>query len=171
MGPFLTWCPGQGEDLTFSGALLKNQRRKAVGKACALDGWSGDQWSLLPMLSLQYWLLYGIWFELGEIPHQWTKVRCVLFLIPKTVGLRPVSVAAVAWRIGMALVTQQLSGWIDDWGQEELIGSLKEPSCGKVHNDLHYSINQGEGFGAKLDVAKFKVGGSERHPTKPESLF
>ncbi|CAK8990313.1 unnamed protein product [Durusdinium trenchii] len=127
--------------------------RKAVGKAHGPDGWTGDSWSLLPMGFFDALAkLWNVVMKTARLPYQWHSVRCVL--IPKEVGLRPISIAALAWRTGIGVLAQQLAHWIDSWAPDELVGGLKGRSSATAHEQLHESIAWPKVFGAKIDIAK-----------------
>ncbi|CAE7451987.1 unnamed protein product [Symbiodinium natans] len=156
VNPFLGWVPQGGFSCpkpTVTGAALKHCASKTVGKAPGADGWIGEHWSLLPNPFFDS--LAALWqlvLEAGVLPEQWTRVRCVL--IPKDVGFRPISVASLAWRVGMGVVLQQMTSWIDEWAPAELTGGLKGRSASQAHESLHESLQNSTLFGAKLDIAK-----------------
>ena len=87
-----------------------------------------------------------------------TQIRTVM--IPKDDGTdRPISVAAMAWRIGMSATVMKLESWIDEWAPAELVGGLPGRDARTVHEWLHDSLQsamEGEAniAGAKLDVEK-----------------
>ena len=63
--------------------------------------------------------------------------------------------AALAWRIGISALIQQLTGWIDLWAHPALVGGLRGRSSTSVHEELHDSLlNENHVFGAKIDVEK-----------------
>ena len=154
--PFLDWIPPGGfscSEPNFTPANLRSQVRKAVGKAHGPDGWTGDSWSLLPMGFFDALAkLWNVVMKTARLPYQWHSVRCVL--IPKEVGLRPISIAALAWRTGIGVLAQQLAHWIDSWAPDELVGGLKGRSSATAHEQLHESIAWPKVFGAKIDIAK-----------------
>ena len=97
--------------------------------------------------------LWNLVLRIGILPLPWAAVRCVL--IPKEIGFRPISVAALAWRIGISALIQQLTGWIDLWAHPALVGGLRGRSSTSVHEELHDSLlNENHVFGAKIDVEK-----------------
>ena len=139
--------------MLLSGKVLQSLANKATGKAAGLDGWRADHWILLPLGFFD--ALADLWnhvLVVGRLPTQWSLVRCAL--IPKEIGFRPISVAALAWRIGVGAIIQQLSEWIDQWAPAPLVGGLKGRSAATVHEELHKSLSESNLFGAKLDVAK-----------------
>ena len=61
--------------------------------------------------------------------------------IPEADGVtRPLSVAAEAWRVGMAIIVRKLADWTDGWAPEEIIGGLRHRQAAVI--------------GAKLDLKK-----------------
>ena len=154
--PFLDWVPPDGfacPAIDISAQNLICQAKRAVGKASGPDGWSGHEWSLLPhgfFAALAQ--LWNAVLQCGALPEQWHVVRCVL--IPKEVGLRPISIASLAWRVGLGVVAQQLSPWIDAWAPQEFVGGLKARCAASAHEDLHAALQWPRLFGAKIDIAK-----------------
>ena len=154
--PLLSWIPAQGyacPEPSFSEGIFARLAKQAAGKAPGPDGWRADQWILLP--GGFYSALSLLWrkiLDVGILPPQWTQVRCVL--IPKDVGFRPISVACLAWRVGISALLQQLSPWIDQWAPSALVGGLKARSSVTVHDDLHSALQERTLYGAKIDVAK-----------------
>eukprot|EP00435_Cladocopium_sp_Y103_P054690 s2232_g17.t2 len=154
--PFLSWIPAHGyvcPEPNFSEGIFARLAKQATGKAPGPDGWKADQWNLLP--TGFYSALSLLWckiLDVGILPPQWTQARCVL--IPKDVGFRPISVACLAWRIGISALLHQLSPWIDQWAPPELVGGLKARSSVTVHEDLHSALQGRTLYGAKIDVAK-----------------
>eukprot|EP00438_Fugacium_kawagutii_P015483 Skav232944 [mRNA] locus=scaffold1860:13657:17073:- [translate_table: standard] len=154
--PFLSWVPDEGyfcPEPVFSQPSFDKLTKQAAGKAAGPDGWKADQWLLLP--EGFYSALSELWnriLDIGILPSQWAQVRCVL--IPKDVGFRPISIACLAWRLGISSLMHQLSPWIDQWAPPELVGGLKARSSTIVHDDLHDALQGRTLFGAKIDVAK-----------------
>ena len=154
--PFLSWiradeffCP----EPVFTDTSFVRLTKQASGKAAGPDGWKADQWLLLP--EGFYSAFSALWrriLDIGILPSQWAQVRCVL--IPKDVGFRPISIACLAWRLGISCILHQLPPWIDQWAPPELVGGLKARSSTIVHDDLHEALQESTLFGAKIDVAK-----------------
>lgn len=102
----------------------------------------------------------------APLPHVWLKVRVVM--IPKepkepdspSTGTRPISVAEIAWRLGMSVIVRDLTSWVDAWVPPDLVGGL----AGRTPNALHERLftdfadahrgTQGPLAGAKIDVRK-----------------
>lgn len=155
--PFLNWIPEGGfpcPDIALTGDVLFKHAKRAAGRAAGPDGWMADAWILLPQgffdALAQLWTLV---LSNGILPPSWAAVRCVL--LPKEIGYRPISVAALAWRIGIGALIQQLTGWIDLWAHPALVGGLKGRGSTSAHDELHDSIlNEQNIFGAKIDVEK-----------------
>lgn len=94
----------------------------------------------------------------AAIPSPWLHSRVVC--IPKeTGGFRPLTVAAIMWRLGASTMTRQLRLWIDTWAPHELIGGL----AGRCPDDLHMLVKADmheclqEGYtmiGCKIDAEK-----------------
>ena len=154
--PFLSWIPEGGFSCprpSLTGLGLKHFATKTLGRAAGADGWLAEQWVLLPQAFFD--ALASLWelvLATSVLPKQWTHVRCVL--IPKDVGFRPISVASLAWRVGMGAVLQQISSWIDEWAPVELTGGLVGRCASQAHESLHASLGQNVLYGAKLDIAK-----------------
>ena len=55
----------------------------------------------------------------------WKQIR-VVGILKSDGGMRPLSVAAAAWRAGMTIVVRKLAEWIGDWAPEEIIGDSGE---------------------------------------------
>eukprot|EP00438_Fugacium_kawagutii_P032007 Skav201741 [mRNA] locus=scaffold2498:357059:359761:+ [translate_table: standard] len=93
-----------------------------------------------------------------QVPQDGLHIRCVLVPKPEG-GLRPISVACLAWRIGMSSILQQLQPWLDSWLPPFLLGGLKHRDAREAHELLHHDIFQAlqthrKFFGAKLDIRK-----------------
>ena len=148
IAPFLNWIPPGGfacSQPSINAGNLLSITKKSVGTAHGPDGWKGDHWALLPMEFFQD--LANLWHVVlrsSNVPKQWLDVRCVL--IPKDVGLRPISVASLAWRTGIGVLAQQLAHWIQSWAPEELVGGVKGRSAATVHEQLHTVICSGPLF-------------------------
>ena len=153
---YLHWVPQEGfacPSIVFQADLLRKLTKRAVGTAAGSDGWAAKHWLLLP--DIFFMALAQLWqcvLSSGKLPFQWTHVRTVL--IPKDVGLRPISVAALAWRIGMGAIIQQLTPWINLWAPPELVGGLKHRCAAFSHDALHGALQNPIVYGAKLDVSK-----------------
>ena len=154
--PFLQWIPPEGfecEPPRLTGADLKSRARQAANPVAGPDGWNANDWLLLPDDFFQAFAdLWNRVLDTGTVPTQWTCVRCCL--IPKEVGFRPISIAALAWRLGVGAVVQRLSSWIDEWAPPELAGGLKGRCASQAHQELHESLQNPLVFGAKLDLSK-----------------
>ena len=153
---YLTWVPENGypcPEPSITGTELRKQAKKAVGKASGPDGWNAEAWNLLPQPFFdQLAQLWKAVLRTQKLPHQWQAIRCVL--IPKDVGLRPLSVASLAWRTGAAVIIQAISDWIDAWAPPALIGGLKQRYVATAHEELHESFEWRTIYGAKIDLAK-----------------
>ncbi|CAE8687780.1 unnamed protein product, partial [Polarella glacialis] len=160
--PFMSWVPEGGFHcpvIRLTSSHLKHVARKAVGKSAGPDEWTADAWMCL--LDEFFERLAEVWnlvLDGAELPEPWLEVRCVL--IPKAEGgVRPISVAALAWRIGMASVLRMVQPWVEQWAPEELVGGLSKRSADELHERLQSAIadalaRRATLAGAKLDVKK-----------------
>ena len=96
--------------------------------------------------------LWRVVLQTSKVPEPWLAVRCVL--IPKDIGLRPISVASLAWRTGTGVLAHQLAHWFNSWTPPELVGGLKGRSVATVHEQLHNDLQWPSICGAKIDIAK-----------------
>ena len=130
-------------------------RKQASQESSWQSEWArrmAEAWILLPQqLFDQLAKLWKSILRTQKLPHQWQAIRCVL--IPNDVGLRPISVASLAWRTGAAVIVQALNAWIDAWAPA-LIGGLKQRFVATAHEELHKSFEWRTIYGAKIDVAK-----------------
>ena len=128
-------------------------------KAAGPDGWRPCEWLLLP--NQFFTCLAALWqacLLVQQVPQDWLHIRCVLVPKPEG-GLRPISVACLAWRIGMTSILQQLQPWLDSWLPPFLLGGLKHRDAREAHELLHHDIFQAlqthrKFFGAKLNIRK-----------------
>jgi hypothetical protein len=95
-------------------------RRKAAGP----DGWRSVDLLALPV---EWWTAFAqLWCAVllrGLVPLRWCEAR--LALIPKPDGgMRPISIIAVAWRLGTMLLARQFAAWWSTWASPDLVGAL-----------------------------------------------
>ena len=144
--------------LRLEGHALLRRARATAKKAPGCDGWAGKHWSRLP--EQFFHSLADVWNSIldgASIPAAWTQVR--ICLIPKgDGGLRPLAIAALAWRLGAACLVQLLGDWIRRVFPEELYGGLPGKSVDDVHaeltHDLYVQRGGGPLAGCKADVRK-----------------
>ena len=153
--PSGTW----NNQLIFDGGELRQLTWHRRDKAAGPDGWRPCEWLLLP--NQFFTCLAALWqacLSVQQVPQDWLHIRCVLVPKPEG-GLRPISVACFAWRIGMTSILQQLQPWLDSWLPPFLLGGLKHRDAREAHELLHHDIFQAlqthrKFFGAKLDIRK-----------------
>jgi hypothetical protein len=141
-------------------------------KAAGPDDWTPAAWCLLPAAFFQG--LAAIWnlvLRGACIPEAWLDVRVCLLpkedeeetgkQLPKPAGDRPLSIASLAWRIGLAAVLKRgdWREWIKAWLVEEVAGGVPGCSCAEIHDMLQEGIANaaelGEDFcGGKVDLRK-----------------
>ena len=106
-----------------------------LGKAMGVDEWKADYWLLLP---IGFWnCLAYLWhacLRTGNLPL-WNKIRTVL-INKEEGGQRPISIAVLAWRVGMTVIMKRATPWVDQWAPEELIGGLAERRSETIHEAI-----------------------------------
>ena len=94
--------------MIVTSSALKRFAEKNIKKAKGADDWGAGQLRLLPDTFFQR--LAEVWtavLEGADLPAAWLHVRVVL--IPKQEGGEwPISIAALAWRIGMSATLHKL---------------------------------------------------------------
>lgn len=146
----------------LEGKELKRIVDANVRKACGIDEWTPLAWSLLPESFFDG--LAAVWNVVihagAKIPKAWLQVRVVL--LPKEEGgLRPLSIAVLAWRTGLAAILKRTDWrqWICGWLTEEIAGGVPGASPQDIHDqlkeDILNCIHEGEDFcGGKVDLRK-----------------
>ena len=124
--------------------------RSGRGRAAGPDDWTCDDLLRLPQ---PWWhCFHQLWravLRAGRVPDIWRSVK-VAFR-PKPDGeLRPLSLAAVAWRIGASAIVQQLGQWSNKWAPEHLIGGLAGRSADDFHGPLHRDMAQSWSEGVSI---------------------
>ena len=97
---------------TVDGSSLLRVARAAARKAAGLDGWKGSHWKALPKAFFD--LLASIWnavLDGAPLPAAWVQVR-VCLILKDDGGMRPLAIAALAWRLGATCLVRQLTGWV-----------------------------------------------------------
>ena len=160
--PFLQQLrePAPCEALVFTPASLRRIVCKGQHKAAGPDGWKPAHWALLPdsfFESLS--LLWDLILRACRLPEAWLKIRCVLIPKQEGEGFRPISVAAIGWRVGLTAIMNQLHPWLESWLPESVVGGLRNKGTADAHASLHDDVVQALNsrtplYGAKLDVSK-----------------
>ncbi|CAE7741710.1 unnamed protein product [Symbiodinium sp. CCMP2592] len=143
---------------TVNGSALLRLAKAAARKAAGLDGWTGSLWKALPKAFFD--LLAAVWnavLDGAPLPAAWVQVR--VCLIPKDDGgLRPLAIAALAWRLGATCLVRQLTGWVHEVFPAELFGGMPHRGIDDVHaalsNALFLQRGGGPLAGCKADVKK-----------------
>ena len=153
--------PGrQCDAVSFTAGALRRVVERGRHKAAGPDGWKPAHWALLPEgFFTAFASLWQVVYNTSVMPQAWLQIRCVLVPKGEAGGYRPISVASLAWRIGLTVVMQQLHPWLEAWLPSELCGGLRGKSTDDAHSTLHDDIvnalnNRSSVFGVKLDVSK-----------------
>lgn len=141
-------------DFDFTGQQLHGVAKKMVGKSPGPDGWTVEQWLLLPA---GFWsALASIWrriVETGDVPDAWRCARVAL--LPKdSGGFRPLSLLAIGWRIGARALLSQLNGWAEAFLDHRLLGGVRGRCVKDALTQILTAANDGEVVIAQ-DLAKF----------------
>ena len=142
------------------GEELRKIARANAEKAHGVDTWAPRHWALLPVGFFD--ALAIIWNTIlqngAAMPNSWMDVRAVL--IPEEPGeKRPVSIAVIAWRVGISALMHRMRGWINTWVPEEVTGGIPGRGAAELHEEMQESIweclQQGTPFaGCKVDLRK-----------------
>lgn len=162
---YLWWIPFGGfnyGDWTSSGPQLKGIVHKNNKSAAGIDGWKPCEWDLLPLGF--FYAQNELWNTIVErglsLPDAWTQINIVF--IPKDDdegSMRPISIAALAWRTCMASVAHNARPWMELWAHPDLYGGIP----GRTPEDLHerrlQAIQESEEAneaisGGKVDLSK-----------------
>ena len=146
--------------LPFAKPSLRRIVCKGQHKAAGPDGWKPAHWALLPdsfFESLSQ--LWDLILRTCRLPQAWLKIRCVLIPKQEGEGFRPISVAAIGWRVGLTAIMNQLHPWLESWLPESVVGGLRNKGTADAHASLHDDViqalnNRTPLRGAKLDVSK-----------------
>eukprot|EP00435_Cladocopium_sp_Y103_P001287 s1514_g1.t1 len=138
---------------------LQHACHKSIRKAAGLDGWFAKMWDCLPLgFFTQLAELWNACLRGAPVPSQWKHIRIALLTKPDG-GKRPLAIAALAWRLGMATVMKALRPWILNWIPPELCGGVPAKGIHDVHavmfQHLQSCRNSNSPFaGCKADVRK-----------------
>ena len=156
---FTPACPNPWPLPSLQGHQLQHLCHQAIKKAPGLDCWLAKSWDCLPLDFFDK--LANLWnscLQGATLPQQWKHVR--IALIPKNDGgMRPLAIAVMAWRLGMAAVMRELRQWTLSWLSPELCGGVAEKSIHDVHAHLFSDLQTCRGraahfAGCKADVRK-----------------
>ena len=78
-------------------------------------------------------LLWKKCLELGKIPETWAHARTVFIDKPCGDGKRPLSIAAICWRLVASAAVADLKPWIQSWADDSLCGCLPEHRADELH--------------------------------------
>jgi len=161
---FTEWTKHLRQDLEtpwLEGSELRRIINANTGKAAGTDEWAPAQWALLPdgffnaLAALWNLILHGD----APLPEAWLQVRVIL--IPKEGGWRPLSIATIAWRIGLAAILKRTTfrSWIQSWLTEEVAGGVPGAAAADIHSILKEGIfectqEEMNFAGAKVDLQK-----------------
>jgi hypothetical protein len=95
----------------------------------------------------------------APLPCLWLHIRMAFIPKPDGSGDRPLGIAQLAWRIGMASVIHQLTPWMALWAPPELHGGLKDRDARALHEEMFEAFEDGldshrRFAGFKADVRK-----------------
>lgn len=146
-----------GVSIAVTADGLRRRAMAAKGKAPAPNRLQAGPLTPLPVDSWEaLQILWTTVLRLGRFPRQWLEVWTVS--IPKKEGGdRPLSVEALFWRLGMALITSQLGDWMNGWTPRNIAGAVRHRSAEPLHDRFLQDIitKSKEGIaGAKMDLAK-----------------
>ena len=106
----------------------------AKGKAAGPDGWHGSDFAKLsPDAFVPFTILWEKCLEIGAIPQAWVHARTVFIDKPAGDGKRPLSIAAICWRLVASAAVTDLKAWIQSWADESLCGGLPERRADELH--------------------------------------
>ena len=106
----------------------------AKGKAAGPDGWHGSDFAKLsPDAFVPLTILWEKCLEIGAIPQAWAHARTVFTDKPAGDGKRPLSIAAICWRLVASAAVTDLKAWIQSWADESLCGGLPERRADELH--------------------------------------
>jgi hypothetical protein len=149
------WAPAAGwASMELSAPALVRLARKQIGKAMGLDGWAAADLLRLPP---DFWeRLASTWnrFLHGErLPALLAQIRTVGLDKPEG-GQRPISLAAVAWRICNTALIGKLADWVEQWAPPELTGGLRGRSSEEVHASLLHRLQTAHRLGETFSSIK-----------------
>ena len=158
---FMAWIPNGGfhcDEIHMHALALVKAVRKAAHTASSTDAWKADHWLLLPLAFFEK--LAQVWqlvLDGASLPEAWLHIRCVLIPKPDGSGLRPLSIAALAWRAGATVILQQLVPWIETWAHSGIVGGLKGRSAEEIHDLLQSAICNALQTGTPLSGCKLDL--------------
>ena len=95
----------------------------AKGKAAGPDGWHGSNFAKLsPQAFQSLAVLWEKCLEIGKFPQVWAHARTVFIDKPNGDGKRPLSIAAICWRLVASAAVTDLKTWIQSWADDSLCG-------------------------------------------------
>jgi endonuclease/exonuclease/phosphatase family metal-dependent hydrolase len=149
----------QAADIAWDGTALRKICRKSRGRAAGADAWLPSAFADLGIGFFEALArLWKVVWETAKLPESWKHVRVVS--IPKEDGgLRPLSIAAIGWRLGMTLVVASLREWYQQWIHTDIAGGLSQRSAAEIHDalfaDIEDALSGGESItGLKVDIQK-----------------
>ena len=139
--------------------MLSHQAKKAAKRAPGLDGWAASSLSLLGDAAFQK--LAALWraiLRIGVVPAAWKHVKITLIAKPDR-SWRPLAIASIAYRLGMACLIKACRPWFDTWADPELLGGVAGRSIHDLHADLFEDMRVARSsrapfLGVKQDVKK-----------------
>ena len=156
--PLGGWAPDAGwENAEISGPGLLRRARAAAGKAADSGGWTAKALLCLPE---EFWdEVAEVWNEFlqgAEMPPILAEVRTVG--VPKEDGTdRPISVAALLWRLANGVLVERLTSWVEAWAPPELAGGLRGRSAADIHGSLIAAIQEAERAQSMFSAMKENV--------------
>jgi len=106
----------------------------ASGKAAGPDGWRGSDFAkLAPAAFEPLSLLWKKCLQLGKIPETWAHARTIFIDKPSGDGKRPLSIAAICWRLLASAAVANLKPWIQNWADDSLCGGLPGHRADELH--------------------------------------
>ena len=135
---FFEWVPEGGYPCSLpptSADSLYSAARRAKSKGAGIDEWLGAHFACLPPSAfIPLALLWdAILLRRLPIPTPWLHVRVVLVPKKDNDGMRPISVASLAWRLCMGVTLRSLTPWLNTWVDSQLCGGLAMRDARALH--------------------------------------
>ncbi|CAE7206863.1 unnamed protein product [Symbiodinium sp. CCMP2592] len=149
--PQLPQCEWRPE---ITGDSLLRAAKTMVTKAAGPDDWPAKAWLCLPR---PFWdALSQLWQAVLRthcIPQRWREGRVALIAKPSG-GHRPLTVLALAWRLGSKILVRCLDRWVDDWAGHRVLGGVHRRGLSDAFMRLRASLSEPRCY-VQQDLSRF----------------
>ena len=150
----------QAPETEWQGHDLYLYATKGRGTGAGPDQWTASH---LCMMGEEFWeRLADLWklcMQTKRLPEAWLHARVVGIPKPGSDEKRPISVAAVCWRIGIGYQVYKLREWVDQWAPPEVVGGLAGRDPADFYDAFSTTVAEAASagqciLGCKLDLEK-----------------